>query len=89
MGWNQAHSVQRTAPGAEKLFKGIPEGSYFYFAHSYYCQPKDKEVILTTTNYGIGFASSIHKDNIWAVQFHPEKSQSLGLEVFRNFLNLC
>ena len=72
-----------------KLFRGIRDESFFYFVHSYYCEPKEEQIILTTTNYGIEFASSIHKDNIWAVQFHAEKSQKLGLKLFDNFLTLC
>jgi glutamine amidotransferase len=90
MGWNEVtQSVKRKAQSEKDLFRGIKDRSYFYFAHSYYCKPKDKNVILTTTNYGIKFISSLHKDNIWAVQFHPEKSQKLGLKVFKNFLDLC
>ena len=73
----------------KKLFRGVQNNSYFYFAHSYYCSIKEKEVVLSTTNYGFEFVSSLHKENIWAVQFHPEKSQKLGLKVFDNFLKLC
>ncbi len=83
MGWNQVKAKNN------KLFKGVKNNSFFYFAHSYYCQPKDKKVILATTTYGEDFASALYKDNIWAVQFHPEKSQRLGLKVFSNFLKLC
>ncbi len=104
MGWNQVkiqtidHRLQTTDCRQQtldrkiknkNLFKGIKNNSYFYFAHSYYCKPKEKEVILTTTTYGNEFVSSLHKDNIWAVQFHPEKSQKLGLKVFNNFLEIC
>jgi glutamine amidotransferase len=71
-----------------KLFKGIPQASYFYFAHSYYCVPAEKNVVLATTNYDINFASALYKNNIWAVQFHPEKSQKLGLKLFSNFLEV-
>jgi len=69
------------------LFKGVRDGSYFYFANSYYYAPLDKSVIASTTDYGVEFVSSIHKDNIWGVQFHPEKSQELGMKVLNNFLN--
>jgi imidazole glycerol-phosphate synthase subunit HisH len=90
MGWNQIQRTGESVQKAEdKLFKGIKNDSYFYFVHSYYCQPKNKSVILTTTDYGINFASSIHKNNIWAYQFHAEKSQKLGLKLFNNFLSLC
>jgi len=73
----------------EKLFRGIKGNSFFYFAHSYYCKPKKNKVVLAATTYGGRFASALHKDNLWAVQFHPEKSQKLGLKVFNNFLNIC
>lgn len=91
MGWNQVKFGSGSPEFGEKkcLFKGVKDGSFFYFVHSYYCEPKDKNVILTTTEYGCNFASSIHKDNIWALQFHAEKSQSLGLKIFGNFLKLC
>lgn len=85
MGWNSIHKRPGNPPF---ILKGIKNGSFFYFAHSYYCKPKRKDIILTTTDYGIKFASSLHKDNIWAVQFHPEKSQKLGLMLLRNFLSL-
>ena len=90
MGWNQIkmQSEKRKAK-SENIFKGVKGGSFFYFVHSYYCLPKEKEVVLTTTDYGIEFASGIHKNNIWAVQFHAEKSQKLGLKVLGNFLKLC
>lgn len=83
MGWNQIKIKNN------KLFRGIRDGSFFYFVHSYYCEPEEEQIILATTNYGIEFASSIHKDNIWAVQFHAEKSQKSGLKLFNNFLELC
>ena len=59
-----------------------------YFVHSYYAAPKDKKNILTTTDYGINFASGVYKDNVYGLQFHPEKSQALGLKVLKNFVNL-
>jgi glutamine amidotransferase len=80
MGWNEI-KIQKNNP----LFKGISEKSYFYFVHSYYVVPEDKSIIATTTDYGIEFTSSIWKDNIFAVQFHPEKSQAAGLQVLKNF----
>ncbi|UCD15661.1 MAG: imidazole glycerol phosphate synthase subunit HisH [Candidatus Omnitrophota bacterium] len=87
MGWNQVKK-QEVRSKKQDLFKGIKDGSYFYFANSYYCVPKDKEIISSTTHYGVEFVSSIYKDNIWGVQFHPEKSQKLGLKLLGNFLNL-
>jgi len=80
MGWNEI-KMQEGNP----LFKGITDKSYFYFVHSFYVVPEDKSIIATTTDYGIEFTSSIWKDNIFAVQFHPEKSQSAGLQVLKNF----
>lgn len=80
MGWNQLN-IKNNNP----LFKGIPDNSYFYFVHSYYVVPDDEKIISTTTDYGVEFTSSIYKDNIYAVQFHPEKSQALGLRLLENF----
>lgn len=88
MGWNQAHCVKYMAHSGKKLFKEIPDGSYFYFANSYYCDITEKKSILAVTEYGKNFSSACHKDNIWAVQFHPEKSQSIGLKLFNNFLEM-
>lgn len=85
MGWNQIEIRGRGG----KLLRGIKNNSYFYFAHSYYCKPENNKVVLAATSYGGRFASSLHKDNVWAVQFHPEKSQELGLKVFSNFLKIC
>jgi glutamine amidotransferase len=80
MGWN-ALSFQKNLP----FFNGVEDGSFFYFVHSYYVKPEDKDVIATTTSYGVDFTSSIQKDNIFACQFHPEKSQQVGLQVLKNF----
>ena len=80
MGWNTI-SIKRRPPCLE----GIPDESYFYFVHSYYVVPEDRGVAATTTRYGVEFTSSIWKDNIVAFQFHPEKSQLLGLQVLRRF----
>jgi imidazole glycerol-phosphate synthase subunit HisH len=83
MGWNSLRVV-RQAP----RLQGIPEGSHYYFVHSYYVKPKDPEVVATLTEYGIEFASSIWKGNLFACQFHPEKSQDVGLKLLDNFLRL-
>jgi imidazole glycerol-phosphate synthase subunit HisH len=80
IGWN-AITLKREAP----LFKGIESGTQVYFVHSYYVQPNDPSVISTVTEYGLTFVSSIWRDNIIACQFHPEKSQSVGLRMIRNF----
>ena len=84
MGWNQVWIKQK-----EGLFSNINEGDFFYFVHSYHVVPEDKEVIASTTDYGEDFVSAIQVENLWAVQFHPEKSQSKGLQVLRNFRKLC
>ena len=80
MGWNQLRFTRR--PPA---FEGIAEGSNVYFVHSYYVKPDSDDVIATTTDYGIEFCSSVWKDNIVATQFHPEKSQDVGLRILKNF----
>jgi len=80
MGWNSL-SIKRRFP----LFSGIEDGSFFYFVHSYYVVPEDKDIVTTTTSYGIEFVSSIQKENIFACQFHPEKSQQVGLQLLSNF----
>jgi glutamine amidotransferase len=80
MGWNQI-SFKRRPPA----FEGIADKANVYFVHSYYAKPDDSGVIATTTDYGIEFCSAIWRDNIVATQFHPEKSQDVGLTILRNF----
>ncbi len=80
MGWNEI-TVLRQAP----VLKGVETGAHVYFVHSYYVDPKDRSVACTTTDYGIPFVSSIWRDNLFACQFHPEKSQEVGLRIVRNF----
>ncbi len=80
MGWNSI-SIKRRSPALQD----VPDNSHVYFVHSYHVVPEDRGVIATTTPYGIEFVSSIWKDNIFAVQFHPEKSQSLGLSILKRF----
>lgn len=86
MGWNQVETTNRG--GQSKIFDGIPDKSYFYFVHSYYVVPEDSYTIAATTFYGETFTSAIIKDNIFGVQFHPEKSGETGLKVLENFLKL-
>jgi len=81
MGWNQVHYTFDSP-----LFQGIPDGSNFYFVHSFVAQPDDPSVILAETEYGVRFCSAVQKGNLVATQFHPEKSGALGLQVYRNFL---
>jgi glutamine amidotransferase len=83
MGWNQLQFKRR--PPA---FAGIADDSNVYFVHSYYVQPDNDDVIATTTDYGIAFCSSVWKDNIVATQFHPEKSQDVGLRILKNFAEM-
>jgi glutamine amidotransferase len=86
IGWNQ---IDLTQKGKESdLFKGIKDKDFFYFVHSYYALPETRDIITSTTNYGVDFCSSINKDNIFATQFHPEKSQAKGLKLLENFINL-
>ena len=80
MGWNSL-MVKRSAPALQD----VPDGSHVYFVHSFHVVPEDKDVIATTTDYGMEFVSSIWKDNIFATQFHPEKSQALGLSILKRF----
>lgn len=80
MGWNQIR-LQPEVP----LFRGVAEGSAVYFVHSYYVIPDDPTVIAAVTDYGIEFCSAIRRENVMAVQFHPEKSQQIGLRILRNF----
>ncbi|MGW8250530.1 MAG: imidazole glycerol phosphate synthase subunit HisH [Anaerolineales bacterium] len=82
-GWNQLWPV-----GQSPLLKDIQPGDYAYFNHSYYCAPGDVEDVILFTDYGIQYASAVQKDNLYGVQFHPEKSQRVGLQVLANFLQV-
>jgi len=82
VGWNQVEKTS-TSP----LLNDVSENSFFYFVHSYYCEPADKDVIVGETEYGVTFASVVAKKNIHGVQFHPEKSQNAGLQLLKNFAN--
>ena len=68
------------------IMRGINPSAYFYFAHSYYAVPADPNVVLGTTSYGIDFCSILVRDNVFATQFHPEKSGSVGLQIYKNFI---
>jgi glutamine amidotransferase len=83
MGWNQL-AIRRRAP----VLEGIADGTYFYFVHSYYVVPEDPGVIATETDYGGPFCSMIWRENVYATQFHPEKSQADGLRLLKNFAEL-
>lgn len=84
MGWNSININKNTA-----MFDGIKSGSYFYFVHSYYPAPEQPQIIAATTEYGEQFASAIEHENVWACQFHPEKSSANGLKVLENFIRWC
>lgn len=84
MGWNTVR-FRRQHP----LLDGIPSASHFYFVHSYYVDPVDPAVVLGETDYGVTFASIVAQGNVFAAQFHPEKSSTLGLRIYRNFAELC
>ncbi len=83
-GWNQINP-QRPSP----LLHGIPEGAYAYFNHGYYCQPAKARHTLATTTYGRRFAAVVGHGSVYGVQFHPEKSQQIGLQILRNFVERC
>jgi glutamine amidotransferase len=83
MGWNQACFAQRPP-----IFEGIPDGAYFYFAHSYFVELLSDAAVATTTDYGLRFVSGIWHENMYGVQFHPEKSQVHGLRLLKNFGDL-
>jgi len=80
IGWNQVEVKQ-----SSKLFNGISDNSYFYFVNSFYCLPKDKEIIAGITSYGETFSSIVQKDNVLGVQFHPERSGKVGFRLLENF----
>jgi glutamine amidotransferase len=82
MGWSPVHQL-----AAHPLWEGIADQSRFYFVHSYRVVPQDVSVIAATTDYGVRFASAIASDNLFATQFHPEKSADTGLQLLRNFVN--
>ena len=86
MGWNELtmHRDNRDS----YLLAGINDGDFFYFVHSYYCVPEDERVISATTDYGVDMAAVVEKDNIHAVQFHPEKSSKKGLLILKNFVEM-
>ena len=84
MGWNQLRIKKADCP----LLKGVADGSYVYFVHSYHCRPENASVVCATTEYGIEFCSMLWVGNVFATQFHPEKSQAVGLLMLENFVEL-
>ena len=85
IGWNQIDIKQPECP----IYKDVDSGSHVYFVHSFYPKLEDESIAATYTDYGVNFVSSIWKDNIFATQFHPEKSQRVGLKILENFINLA
>ena len=85
IGWNQLEIARPDCP----LYRGIAEGSHVYFVHSFFPEPADDSIVATRTVYGDRFASSVWKDNVFATQFHPEKSQTIGLQLLKNFVELA
>ena len=85
IGWNQLEVTRPDCP----LYRGIPSGSYVYFVHSFFPQPLDPAIVATRTTYGETFASSVWRGNVFATQFHPEKSQGVGLRLLANFVELA
>lgn len=84
IGWNDI-TIQKNNPNSKKLFKNIPDKSFFYFVNSYYCEPEERSFVSAKTDYESEFCSAISKDSNYGVQFHPEKSGSVGLQVLKNF----
>ncbi len=87
MGWNQL-VIRKEEP----MLKGVNDGDYFYFVHSYYVQPEDDDVIIAASDYGFEFPALVGRDNLMGIQFHPEKSSNLGLQILKNFgemVNQC
>jgi len=84
MGWNSVR-IRTSHP----LLDGVPSDAHFYFVHSYYVDPVDPATVIGETEYGVTFASIVAQDNVFATQFHPEKSSDIGLVIYRNFANLC
>jgi len=81
IGWNNL-----SFPREGRLFKGLNDESYVYFVHSYYLQAEDKDIVTATTDYSVRIEASVEKDNIFACQFHPEKSSEVGMQILKNFL---
>ena len=82
MGWNSVKITQN-----DKIFKDIPQDSYFYFVHSYYLKDADKDAVAAVTQYGVNIECAVQRGNLFATQFHPEKSGKTGLKLLKNFLD--
>ena len=82
MGWNIISGMDL----AHSLWQGVEQGTHFYFVHSYFCEPADDSIVAAHCDYGTNFCASLIKDNLFATQFHPEKSHTAGLQVLKNFV---
>ncbi|MFH2138213.1 MAG: imidazole glycerol phosphate synthase subunit HisH [Candidatus Omnitrophota bacterium] len=90
MGWNTVNKLKvKSQKSKVNILRSIPHNSYFYFVHSYYVKPKSRNVVIATSDYGQKFACVIGKDNVYGIQFHPEKSSDLGQKILRNFCKMC
>ena len=88
VGWNEIHPVNAQVDDSPALLDGVNDGDFGYFVHSYYPVPDDDSMILATTDYGVDFASVVGTGHVWGIQFHPEKSQDVGLRILKNFAML-
>jgi len=89
IGWNQLKTTESAVRAGCPLLKGLPADPYVYFCHSYYVEPADKKIIAATSEYGFEFSCVVWRDNLYGVQFHPEKSQDTGMAILKNFVELC
>ena len=87
MGWNRVYQMPQDGGEVHPIWAGVPDGAYFYFVHSYYARPADRRDSAGETEYGARFTCALARDNIFATQFHPEKSADHGLALYRNFLH--
>ncbi|MBU1090506.1 MAG: imidazole glycerol phosphate synthase subunit HisH [Candidatus Omnitrophica bacterium] len=85
MGWNQLNHLKYDCP----LLRDVQNDAYVYFCHSYYPAPSDQNLVAASTDYGMDFAALVWKENLFGVQFHPEKSQAVGLKIMENFVKVC
>ena len=83
---NSDSDASENRPG--RLFQGIPEGSHVYYVHSYYLQAKDPSIVKARSEYGVSFDASVESGNVFACQFHPEKSEKVGMQILKNFLEV-
>ena len=87
IGWNEVHFNDGKTE-RNPIFKGIPQGSHFYFVHSYHCVPDEQSEVAATANYGVEVCAAVVRGNVVGTQFHPEKSGSIGLQIYKNFFEL-